>query len=80
MSNNKYLCEKGFWSYEIELDTKWRALSHEEQEKILKYAKLLKRFSKDPNKVGIENKKWLLQNADLETDLIPLDLMQKYLL
>jgi hypothetical protein len=72
--------ENGFWSYEKEMAHRWENTKQEDRDAIIKYMKLMKRFSLDPSKVGLENKKWLLQNSDCETDIMPSELVQRYLL
>lgn len=74
----KYLDENGLWSYEIELNTKWKELGFERQELVLKYLKLLKRFQKDPSKIGHVNKKLILVHCECETWLVPKEEMKRF--
>ena len=78
--NNEYLDENGFWSYEKERDYEWSRLPQEEKDLILKYLKLLSRFAKDPSKVGLANKKWILENCDCKTDLVPVKIHNSFYL
>ena len=58
----------------------WDDLTKEERDRTIKYMTLMRRFNKDPKSLSFEFKKWVLQNADAPTDLVPLDIMQRYLL
>ena len=61
-------------------EKQWKALSLEHKEKVFKYLKLLKRFSKSPDLISNYHKKWLLQNAAAPTYLMPLEDVQEHLL
>ena len=65
----------GFYSLDIELAKKWERETEQEKQEIIKYAKLLKRFNKNPNLLSYEHKKWIIENCTLETELIPKELM-----
>ena len=56
----------------------WYSLEQSKQQDIFKYLKLLKRFTKNPNLINTKHKKWLLENCDLPTELVPNELMGEY--
>ena len=67
----EYRDSDGNYSFSIECEKEWEALPQSEKDLILKYLKLMKRFQKDPSKVGIENKRWLIENCDCKSWLAP---------
>ncbi len=56
----------------------WLILSTPYQKKIEKYMELVGRFRKDPLSLSLEEKRWVLENANLPTDLAPKMLWDKY--
>lgn len=71
--NKDWLDEDGHWSYELELRERWESCPQEEKDRIVKYLKLMKWFNKDPRLVTKFNKKWLLENCDVETEIVPVN-------
>lgn len=59
---------------------RWVALPEEERLRTIKYATLIKRLSIDSKMVSVRFKKWVLENCDCSTDLVPTDIMQRYLI
>ena len=55
----------------------WDSLKKEVKEDCFKYLTLLKRFNKQPKLITVKYKRWLLDNADLPTDLIPEDTLDE---
>lgn len=56
---------------------KWASKSQNEREAIIRHLVLLKRFNKNPNSLSTKFKKELLENADLETELVPNEIMNE---
>ena len=55
----------------------WDSLKKEVKEDCFKYLTLLKRFNKQSKLITVKYKRWLLDNADLPTDLIPEDTLDE---
>lgn len=68
------------WEYEKELDQEWEKLTYSKQQDTIKYLKLMKRFGRDNESLSVPFKKWLLENCDLPTHLVPLDILNKGLI
>ena len=56
---------------------KWASKSEKERESIIRQLVLLKRFNKNPNSLSVKFQKELLENADLETELVPNEIMDE---
>ena len=56
----------------------WEELTEKERDDCMKYLKLLKVFVRDNQSVSLENKKWMLQNCDLPTHLVPEERMDRF--
>jgi hypothetical protein len=74
--NEKYLT----YDHASDLEKQWDLLPDTRKALILKYATLLRRFNKDPNSVSKEFKKFILENSECETWLIPGNATQRYIL
>jgi len=70
----------GYYSLDKELEVRWFKKTEMQKFVIFKYLKLLKKFTADNNSISFEEKKWMLQNCDCETELLPLDLLDSYLI
>ena len=57
------------------MELTWENLSKEKKEDCFKYLLLLKRFNKNPNLLNAKHKKWVLENSDLPTYLIPCEIL-----
>ena len=68
------------WVYEKELNQEWDKLTYSKQQDTIKYLKLMKRFGRDNESLSVPFKKWLLENCDLPTHLVPLDILNKGLI
>ena len=75
MEFDDYRDECGFYSFEKECDVKWSRLSNIEKENIFRYLKLTKRFKKNPDLVKASHRKWMLENCNIPTELVPDELM-----
>jgi hypothetical protein len=56
-------------------DKEWIDLSSEIRGETIKYLKLIRRFKKDHKLVPMNHKKWMLENSDLPTYLIPNEIL-----
>lgn len=56
----------------------WKELSEEKKREICEYLDLLKKFNENPNSLSMDQKRWVLQHADLPTWLVPLDVIEKH--
>lgn len=56
----------------------WKELSEEEKREICEYLDLLKKFNENPSNLSIDQKRWVLQRADLPTELVPNEMMGEY--
>lgn len=56
----------------------WKELSEEEKREICEYLDLLKKFNENPGNLSMDQKRWVLQRADLPTWLVPLDVIEKH--
>ena len=68
----------GHWSYELELAHRWKVCPQDERDRIIKYIKLLKWYNQDPTKISFANKKWITQNSDCDTEILPIEISNKY--
>ena len=59
----------------MEVEIEWKNLSEEKKEDCYKYLTLIRRFKKDPSLLSFKYKRWVLQNSDLPTYLIPNDVL-----
>jgi len=55
----------------------WSDLSEEVQETMIKYLKLLERFERNPDLLSFKHKEWVLENANLPTNLIPIEILKE---
>lgn len=69
---------QGFYSLQIENNLRWFRTSREEKEKIEKYLRLIFLFSTKPESLSMFDKLWLLENADTDTSIAPLSILNKY--
>lgn len=53
----------------------WLGLEKEKKEDCFRYLKLMKRFNKNNKLISPVHKKWMLENCDLPTYLIPNEIM-----
>lgn len=79
------------WHYYISMDElkklkytsievkSWLMFSVEYRKKIERYLELVGRFRKDPLSLSLDEKQWVLSNASLPTDLVPVSISSKYL-
>lgn len=68
------------WEYEKELNHEWDKLTYSQQQDTIKYLKLMKRFGKDESSLSLPFKKWLLENCELPTHLVPIEILNKGLM
>jgi len=55
----------------------WLNLSKEKKEDCFRYLKLMKRLNKNNNLISPSHKRWILENCDLPTHLIPNEIMHE---
>ena len=55
----------------------WLGLEKEKKEDCFRYLKLMKRFNKNNKLISPAHKKWMLENCDLPTHLIPNEIMDE---
>jgi hypothetical protein len=77
----KDLSEKEIFLFSEEADKEdewsWLELPEIKKQDCFKYLILMKRFIKNKNMLNVKHKKWMLQNCDLPTHLIPDDVMDE---
>ena len=57
--------------------TEWDELPLSEKMLIYKYLTLLKRWEKDPSKVSRVHQKWILENCNCKTWLVPSEILEE---
>lgn len=58
-------------------ELRWEGISFELRNEMFKYLKLLKRFKNQPSALSFKHKKWVLENSDLPTYLIPKEVLEE---